>query len=210
MECLLTMPYRYRWIEDFAETEPIYFLWGLLVAVPLGIAIYGLKCWHTQRFKQKEQEMNKYNFTIRHSAATRWVSIILSIIFIPAGCVLFFATFRPEHAEWDWIGPAASFPFFIIGITVLFQTLLWKLEVTGDTISITNLFGRTNTYAFSEITKVKRKNYITRFGNPRKATAAYAKKRRLFVVEDDQAGYDLLIKRLQKSPVPGNRKRGLF
>jgi len=117
-------------------------------------------------------EMNKINrgtlkeeFCVKAPQGKIFRNVFMVVFF--GGCLV--ATFLWEGEELESIYYIIFSLFTLLGLWEMSETLLWRVGITYNTISVRNNWGKTKIYPFREITYAKEeKNYIILYSGRRK------------------------------------------
>jgi hypothetical protein len=140
--------------------------------------------------KKSEKNMDEKYFLVRQSKVVLWIGIICALFFF--SLIILMTIFPNDTAEW-WI-----YPVFIVcsisGILMALYCIKWEIKIENDEIMYTPFFGKKKTFSIGSIKKIKSKN-----GQQIKA---YDEKGKLFSVESNCRGYNVLISRLKNEQIP--------
>jgi hypothetical protein len=139
--------------------------------------------------KKSEKTMDKSNFAVRQSKIFLWIGIICTVFFF--ALLMLMTMFPNDTAEWPVYLIFSLFAF--LGLCLTFYCFKWKLEVEGNQIIFSPVTGGKTSFGIDHITKVK-------FSNGQKITA-YNENKKLFSVESNCRGFNVLVSRLRNEQI---------
>jgi hypothetical protein len=140
--------------------------------------------------KNSEKNMDEKYFLVRQSKIILWMGVICALFFFYL--IILTIIFPDDTVEW-WVYLAFTM-FAISGILVTLHCIKWELKIENDKIIYTPFFGEKKIFPISSIKKVKSKN--------RQQIKVYDEKGKLFSVESNCRGYNVLISRLKSEHIP--------
>ena len=160
------------------------------VTLPVISVVFWLIARATNNERQKKMsKMTLTDFAVFAPKSTLWIGLVCMIFF--GGCIILMTLFPNDTATW-WVY-LTFISFFVMGALVTLYAISSKIIVVKDSIRYTPIFGIKQTFAFSDIKRVKlRKTSLT----------VYGEKQALFSMELDIIGCSLMIERLKSENIP--------
>lgn len=139
---------------------------------------------------KKEAKMNKQDFVMCYSLAWAWISFFTSIGL--ATILILLNIFDEVRLEANVI-VAPCIALFLYGVYAFVRE---KIVVKKDNITVTPIFGKTKSYTFSEIKKLRE----VAWSNGTKSYIVY-KDKKLFSISNAVPGYNLFIMRIKDAKI---------
>jgi len=131
------------------------------------------------------------DFTIRQPTGSLAFCKVITIFFI----VIFIAAF---DAFKDNLTGALSFlPFLLLGPFLIFLWYRWKIVIKGNQITVTPYFGKTKSFTFDYVTKVKCGTFPAKIRDV-DYVSAFHDKEKLFTLKNISPDFYILRSRLIK------------
>jgi len=127
-----------------------------------------------------DEEIDIHNFTIRQTGLPIALGVILTVIFLP----IFIYTFSTMDYENPNNLPAllVVLPLVLFGPFLIIIRVRWKLKINDNQITFTPHIGRTKSFTFDQITRVKQITRQGQYGGEMRYYKAYHYDEELFTV----------------------------
>jgi len=180
---------------------------GIAVGVAIGVLINVLMGRKAKKAAEKmsgeEKLQLEKRFTVRQPGARLGAGIFLVVLFCGGPLCIFVFAFN-EMIEfyttaatlWDAVWPtlmmlAVFLPLMLLAIWCLLRAVVWKVQVDGDRIVFTSVFGKKTEFTFKDITQVK--PYRTKTGH---AISVFIGRKKIFSADQACENFYLLTSRL--------------
>ena len=139
---------------------------------------------------KKESKMNKYDFILCYSLGWAWVSIITSITLSVILVLL------NIFGEVQIIVNVIIIPLIVILLFGAYAFIREKIVIKKDVIKFTPVFGKTKTFTFNDIEKIK----AVSWSNGTMSYKAY-KNKKLFSISNVIPGFNLFVERAKEAGI---------
>jgi len=161
--------------------------------------LFGLAAVGNTSEKNDEEEIDANDFIIRQPIYALVWYIVITIMFFSILCVWIF-TIGFDSLD-DLIGLLILSPLILLGPFLIILWSRWKMIIKDNQITSTPYFGRTKSFTFDYITRVKHGVNYTKMG-----TIDYIKlsheKEKLFSLTSICPGYQVFVQRLKDGGAP--------
>jgi hypothetical protein len=140
--------------------------------------------------KKSEKIMDENNFILRQPKLVLWIGIICTLFF--SALIVLMSIFPNNTAEW-WVYLIFSL-FVILGFFLIFHCIRWELKIEVNQIIYTPFIGGKRLFTIDNIKRVKLENG--------QKIIAYDGNKKLFSVEYQCNGFNVLVSRLRKEQIP--------
>jgi len=147
-----------------------------------------------------EEKIDPKNFTIRQPVSSLVIYIIMTVILMGIFSVMIWMYIDYNFRLNNLIAMLIFLPLALLGPFFIVLRSRWKLVVKDKQIKFTTYFGRTKSFTFADITRVK---HGIRYTKTERLNAldGYRDKKKLFYVTDNCPGYNEFVQRLKDEGV---------
>ena len=147
-----------------------------------------------------DDKIDPKDFTIRQPVYALVIYIIVTVIFMGIFSVMIWMYIDYDFRLNNLLAMLMFLPLVLLGPFLIVLRSRWKLVVKDKQIKFTAYFGRTKSFTFSDITRVKHGIKYTKVERLN-ALDGYRDKKKLFYVTDNCHGYNELVQRLKDEGV---------
>lgn len=147
-----------------------------------------------------EDKIDPDNFTIRQPVYALVIYIIITVMFTGIFGIIIGGYIENNFRFENLLAALIFLPLASLGPFLIIIRSRWKLVVKGKQIKFTAYFGRTKSFTFADITRVK---HGIRYTKTERLNAldGYKDKKKLFYVAENCPGYNEFVQRLKDEGV---------
>ena len=148
----------------------------------------------------EEEKIDPNNFTIRQPVYALVIYIIITIMFLGIFGVCIWTVIENDKGLDGLIAVLLLLPLALFGPFLIFIRNRWKIIIKDKQITSTTYFGKTKSFTFDYITRVKHWYRSTKLGTLH-SIQAFHEKKKLLSLSEICPGYKALISRLESEGV---------